>query len=42
MKMVIGRKLYSVIESYWIFHHGIRTMKYMYRSKEEGIKPKIH
>ncbi len=31
--MEIGRKLYSVPESYWIFYNGIRTMKYMYNSK---------
>lgn len=34
--MEIGRKLYSVSESYWIFYNGIRTMKYMYRSKNKN------
>jgi AhpD family alkylhydroperoxidase len=31
-----GKKLYSVRESYWIFYNGIRTMKYMFRSKRKG------
>ena len=30
-----GKKLYSVRESYWIFYNGIRTMKYMFRSKRK-------
>lgn len=34
--MVMGRKLYSVKEAYWIFHHGIRTMKYMSRARKKG------
>jgi len=34
--MEIGRKLYSVTESYWVFYNGIRTMKYMYRCKRKG------
>ncbi|MGZ7044570.1 MAG: carboxymuconolactone decarboxylase family protein, partial [Methanobacterium sp.] len=29
----IGKKLYSVRESYWIFYNGIRTMQYMYKAK---------
>jgi AhpD family alkylhydroperoxidase len=31
----IGKKLYSVQESYWIFYHGIRTMKYLSRAKKK-------
>jgi AhpD family alkylhydroperoxidase len=31
-----GKKLYSVKESYWIFYNGIRTMKYMSKSKKNG------
>lgn len=34
--MEIGKKLYSVPESYWIFHNGIRTMRYMYKAKDKG------
>lgn len=34
--MEFGRKLYSVGESYWIFHNGIMTMKYMSRAKKKG------
>ena len=34
--MKIGKKLYSVSESYWIFYNGIRTMKYMSKSKKKG------
>ena len=30
-----GKKLYSVRESYWIFYNGIRTMKYMFKSKRK-------
>ncbi|MDO5836205.1 MAG: carboxymuconolactone decarboxylase family protein [Methanobacterium sp.] len=30
----LGRKLYSVRESYWISYNGIRTMKYMFRAKK--------
>ncbi|MDO9045790.1 MAG: carboxymuconolactone decarboxylase family protein [Methanobacteriaceae archaeon] len=30
----IGKKLYSVQESYWIFYHGIRTMKYLSSAKK--------
>lgn len=29
-----GRELYSVRESYWIFHAGIRTIKYMFNAKK--------
>ncbi len=31
-----GRKLYSVKESYWIFHKGIRTIKYMFNARRKG------
>ncbi len=31
----IGKKLYSVRESYWIFYHGIRTMKYLSSAKKK-------
>lgn len=34
--MEIGRKLYSVRESYWIFFNGIRTMRYMYKAKRNN------
>jgi AhpD family alkylhydroperoxidase len=33
---MLGKKLYSVRESYWIFYHGIRTMRYMFRAKKNG------
>jgi AhpD family alkylhydroperoxidase len=33
---MLGKKLYSVRESYWIFYHGIRTMHYMFRAKKKG------
>jgi AhpD family alkylhydroperoxidase len=33
---MIGKKLYSVKESYWIFYNGIRTMKYMSRAKKNN------
>ena len=40
--MEIGRKLYSVQESYWIFYNGIRTMRYMYKAKRnKEISPKF-
>lgn len=32
----IGKKLYSVRESYWIFYKGIRTMKYMFKAKRNN------
>ena len=35
-KKKIGRKLYSVGESYWIYYNGIRTMKYMYKAKRKN------
>jgi len=34
-KYKFGKKLYSVQESYWIFYKGIRTMKYMFKSKRK-------
>ena len=38
----IGKKLYSVRESYWIFYNGIRTMKYMSKAKKnQEISPKF-
>ena len=40
--MEIGRKLYTVQESYWIFYNGIRTMRYMYKAKRnKEISPKF-
>jgi AhpD family alkylhydroperoxidase len=33
---MFGKKLYSVRESYWIFYHGIRTMRYMFKAKKNG------
>lgn len=30
-----GKKLYSLKETYWIFFHGIRTMKYMIKAKRK-------
>lgn len=42
MKMGFGKKLYSVHESYWIFYNGIRTMKYMLKSKRnKELSPKF-
>lgn len=32
-KKNLGRKLYSIGESYWIYYNGIRSMKYMYKAK---------
>jgi AhpD family alkylhydroperoxidase len=29
----LGKKLYSVQESYWIFYNAMRTMKYRFKSK---------
>jgi AhpD family alkylhydroperoxidase len=38
----IGKKLYSVGESYWIFYNGIRTMKYMSKAKKnQELSPKF-
>lgn len=34
-KTEIGKKLYSVRESYWIFYHGIRTLKYLSSAKKK-------
>jgi AhpD family alkylhydroperoxidase len=31
-----GKKLYSATESYWISYNGLRTMKYMFRAKNNG------
>ena len=37
-----GKNLYSVQESYWIFYKGIRTMKYMFKSKRKNeLSPKF-
>lgn len=30
------KQLYSLKEAYWIFFHGIRTIKYMIRAKKKG------
>ncbi|AUB54578.1 MULTISPECIES: carboxymuconolactone decarboxylase family protein [Methanobacterium] len=30
----LGRKLYSVRESYWISYNGIRTLRYMFKAKK--------
>ncbi|MFU2192150.1 MAG: carboxymuconolactone decarboxylase family protein [Methanobacterium sp.] len=41
-KVFSGRELYSVRESYWIFHAGIRTIKYMSRAKKnKSLSPKF-
>ena len=38
----IGKKLYSVKESYWIFYHGMRTIKYMSKAKKnQELSPKF-
>lgn len=38
----MGKKLYSVGESYWIFYNGIRTMKYMSKAKKnQELHPKF-
>lgn len=36
MKIEFGRKLYSVKEIYWIFYRGMRTMRYMSKSKKKN------
>ena len=43
MKTKAGSKLYSLKETYWIFYHGIRTLKYMIRAKrnDELTMPNI-
>lgn len=33
---MLGKKLYSVRESYRIFYQGIRTVRYMFRAKKNG------
>ncbi len=41
-EVLSGRELYSVRESYWIFHAGIRTLKYMFRAKRnKELSPKF-
>lgn len=41
-EVLSGRELYSVMESYWIFHAGIRTLKYMFRAKRnKELSPKF-
>jgi len=32
--MELGKKLYSVRESYWILYSGMRTIKYMFKAKK--------
>ena len=34
MKNTLGRKLYSVPESYWILYQGFSTVKYMFKAKK--------
>jgi AhpD family alkylhydroperoxidase len=42
MKMEIGRKLYSIQESYWILYNGMRTIKYMLMAKKNRkLSPKF-
>lgn len=36
MEIQAGKKLYSLREAYWIYYHGIRTMKYMIQAKKNG------
>jgi AhpD family alkylhydroperoxidase len=41
-EMKIGKKLYSVGESYWIFYNGIRSMQYMSKAKKnQELSPKF-
>ena len=41
-ELLFGRELYSVMESYWIFHEGIRTAKYMFKARRNHeINPKF-
>lgn len=38
----IGKKLYSVRESYWIFYNGMRTMRYLSSAKKnQELSPKF-
>jgi AhpD family alkylhydroperoxidase len=40
--MELGKKLYSVQESYWILYNGMRTIKYMLKAKKNtNISPKF-
>jgi AhpD family alkylhydroperoxidase len=43
MQMQHGKKLYILKEAYWIFFHGIRTIKYMLQARKKGALtlPKI-
>ena len=38
----IGKKLYSVQESYWIFYKGVPTMEYMIKAKRKKELSKIY
>lgn len=33
--VMLGKKLYSVRESYWIFYQGIRTLPYMFKARRK-------
>lgn len=40
--MELGKKLYSVQESYWILYNGMRTIKYMLKAKKNtSLNPKF-
>jgi AhpD family alkylhydroperoxidase len=40
--MELGKKLYSVQESYWILYNGMRTVKYMLKAKKNtNLNPKF-
>jgi AhpD family alkylhydroperoxidase len=42
MEMELGKKLYSVQESYWILYNGMRTIKYMLKAKKNmKLSPKL-
>jgi AhpD family alkylhydroperoxidase len=42
MKMELGKKLYSIKESYWILYNGMRTIKYMFMAKKNmKLSPKF-
>jgi AhpD family alkylhydroperoxidase len=36
MNIQTGKKLYSLKETYWIFFHGVRTIKYMIQARKKG------
>ena len=40
MKILPGRKLYSITETYHILYDGLRTMKYLSEAKKEDLLDK--